>query len=803
MNIRQLLKQFTIQKAKPLDALLSGLLVYNNNRSLLNWILIAIIPLFISSCNPARRLAKGTYLLNRNHYIQKDKQKLNSTEIAAITSHNPNKRIFDLYRFNLRTYVLFDTKREHRFNNWIKKHIGEAPVILDTNAVNQTLKQIKSHLFNHGYFNATVTKEIKYSHKKANVYYQITANAPYNLNKITTQVNDQKVLELLKQDSIFTLIKSGDQYQSKIISQERERITSLLNKNGYYRFSKEFITFSIDTNLNCNCLNINTIIQDPIIQKKGENDSIIYGKHYTYKIRNIYINTNFNPLMPNERYSDSLIYSKSAINNGHIIYIYNRLLAYSPRVMSKYLYIFPGDIYNLENVNRTYTRLNELKNFSFINISFNEISDTLRQNDSIRYIDCKIQLKPTEKYSFAAEVKGTNTGGNLGIAMDFTTTSRNIFKGGENLSFKLGAAYEAQTLFIDASNNLFNTFEISGNLKLDIPRFYFPIKNKYLFQTYRPKTFLNLGGNYQQRPDYNRFISIGSFGYEWNQGKKIKHLFSPIDINIVKINLTDKFVEMLSTFNRVIQEQYTDHVLAAMRYSYIFDNQSIKKGNNFIYFRFGIESVGNLLNAAMSISNAQKNIDNQYTIGGIPFANYMLGDFDFRYYHQFSPKSRLAFRTAFGIGVPFTNSYSLPFEKSFYLGGANSMRGWKMRSLGPGSYSGIETFESIGDIKFETNLEYRFPIWDYFRGALFTDIGNIWLLSKNATLPDGEFIGTEFYKQLALDAGFGLRLDFDFFLIRFDAAIPIIDPAKINHPELSKSIDLSKGILNFGIGYPF
>ena len=763
-------------------------------------LIFCIAILFLNGCNPARRLPEGSYLLNKNKYKVVDKQEINLNEIAAITTHVPNKRIFDIYRFNLRTYVLFDTKKEHKFNRWMKKHIGEAPVILDTVAVNNTIKQVKLYLFNHGYFNAEVTKEIVIKRKKANVIYLIKANEPYRIKQLTRSISDDNISKLFQHDSSQSLLKIGDQYQSKLITQERERITDRLNKKGYYRFSKEFITFSIDTNLNCNCININTIIQDPIQSNK---DTVFYGKHIPYRIRNIVINPNFNPLQPNETCSDSLTYPIEPASGGNIIFIHNHNLAYSPRIMVSYLSFKPGDLYNLNNVNRTYTRLNELRNFSYINISFTEIADSTEENDTIKYIDCKIQLMPTDKYSFAAEVKGTNTGGNLGIAMDFTTTSRNIFRGGENLSFKLGAAYEAQTLFIDANSSLFNTFEFSGNLKLDIPRFYFPVKTKYLSKTFRPRTIFNIGGNYQQRPDYNRFISTGYFGYEWNQGKKVKHSFSPVDINIVKINPTDKFVEMLSKFNRIVREQYTDHLLVAMKYNYVYDNQNLIKGNNFVFFRFGIESVGNMLNLAMKLSNAQQNSDAQYTIRGIPYANYLLTDFDFRYYHQYSRKSRLAYRTAFGIGIPFTNSYSLPFEKSFYLGGANSMRGWKMRTLGPGSYYGEQTFESIGDIKIETNLEYRFPIWDYFRGAIFADAGNIWLLRENKTLPNGEFKFNKFYNQLALDAGIGLRLDFDYFLIRLDAAIPLVDPATSLNSEISKTISLSKTVLNFGIGYPF
>jgi outer membrane protein assembly factor BamA len=765
---------------------------------------IAITTLLITSCNPARRLQDNEFLLNKNRYKQLDKEDISMYDITYISTHVPNKRILDIYRFNLRMYVLFDTKKERKFNTWVMKNIGEKPVILDTGAVNYTVSQIQLYLFNYGYFNAEVTKEIKIKRKKANVTYFIKGNKPYTINDITEEIEDEDIANIIHLDSAKYLLRKGDQYQSKILTQERDRITELLNNKGYLRFSKEFITFSIDTNLNCNKLNIKLIIQDPVQIKSSGADSLFHVKHIPYKIRNIEINTNFNPLVPLETYSNTSIYADGSNEKGKIVYVYNDQLHYSPRIMSKYLSFKPGDYYNLGRVNRTYSKLSDLKNFSYINISFTEVSDSIKGNDTFQYIDCKIQLKPTDKYSFTAEAKGTHTGGNLGVGLDFTTLSRNIFRGGENLSYRLGAAYEAQTLFIDSKDNLlsFNTFEFGGSIKLEIPRFYSPLKESWLFRTNKPKTVFSIGGNYQQRPDYNRFISTAYYGYELNYRRTMRFQYIPIDINIVKINPTDRFTELLSQFNRIIREQYTDHLIAAMKLNFIYDNQGTKKGNNFVYFRAGLESVGNVLNLAMKIANAPKNSSDQYTIGEIPYANYLLGDIDFRFYHQFSKKKSIAYRTTFGLGIPFTNSFSLPFEKSFFLGGANSMRGWKMRSLGPGSYSGVQNFESIGDIKFETNLEYRFPIWDYFRGAFFADAGNIWLLRPNVTLPNGEFKTSQFYKEIALDAGFGLRLDFDYFLIRFDAGVPLVDPSYI-HSSSAYTISIDKTVLNFGIGYPF
>ncbi len=766
--------------------------------------LIVFACIFIS-CNPARRLPNGSYLLNKNNIIINN-DNIDSYEVSTIIKHKPNKRIFDLFRWPLKIYVTFDGKKQNGFKRWIKKNFGEAPVVLDTNLVNEGIEQLKLYLYNKGYFNAEVNKEIKLKNKKANVTYLINCNEPYLIKNYFLSIEDTTIKNIVIRDSNNYLQKIGMQFDTYKLSEERNRITQKLKNIGYYNFAKEFVSFTIDSNFKSNKLDINLLIQDPIKKNKIKTDSIEILKHIRYKIRNIIVNTDYNPIYANQIFSDSAIAYYNSDSSGSYKVLYNKNLKYSLSTLTQSTFFNSGEFYNLNLVNRTYTRLNELENFSYVNISFVDASDTINVSDSVGYLDCKIQLTPREKYSVFGGVNGTNSGGNLGMNFEIGRTNRNAFHGAELLSFKIGSSFEAQEINSSVSTStksLFNTIEFNGNIDLIIPKFFMPLNIYKFSKKFRPKTRISTGLSFQQRPDYNRLITNASFGYQWKQNSRKQHFLKIIDINSVKLTPDPSFIIELNKYNRRIKEQYTDHIIVAMNYIYLYDNQSTKKNNN-IFLKFGIESVGNLLNGIMSATNSEKNSSEQYMLFGIPYANYILTDIDFRFNHKYTAKTSFAFRTAFGIGVPLKNSFSLPFEKSFYLGGANSMRGWNMRSLGPGSYNSVSDFERIGDLKFETNFELRYPIWDYFRGAFFVDAGNIWLLSPNASIPNGDIQSNRFYKEIAVDAGFGLRLDFTYFVIRFDAALPIIDPALPEEERWNgKNIVIKNTALKFGIGYPF
>jgi len=764
--------------------------------------IIIIIVIIISSCNPARRLPSNEYLLNKNKIIL-DNKNLDSYQISTIIKHRPNKRILDLFRTPLHTYVLFDSKKENGFKRWIKKNLGEPPVILDTILVKNSCNEIKLYLFNKGYFNAIVDAEYKTKNKKTNVIYKIQTDIPYRIKEYNIDIKDTTINKLYQNDSSNYLIKIGDIFDVYKLNSERDRITTNLKNYGYFNFAKEFINFSIDTSFNSNSLKIDLVVQN--ILNKTKEDSIYFTEHKRYKIQNIHLNSEYNPLNISPTFSDTVIAYYSIDSLGSYKVLYNNKLMFKLSTLKQSTFFKSGEFYNLKQINRTYSRFNELENFNYVSISFSEINDSIYKDSNFKFLDCKIQLTVKEPNSLFYELTGNNIGGNLGLNITIGATRRNVFKGAELLNTRLSFSYEAQEINIQSEekNKFFNTIEINPNIELIIPNFIIPFYDENKLKSIRPKTRYNLGYNYQQRPDYNRTIVNASYGYFWNINSNQQHFLNILTLNSVKINPDSSFIAILANFNRRIKEQYTNHIIISTKYNYIYDN-NLTKSDNTILMKIGLETVGNTLNAIMTLSNANKNSNNQYEIFGIPYANFVLGDIDLRYYKKIHKKSAFVSRISLGIGIPLLNSYSLPFEKSFFLGGANSMRGWSMRGLGPGSYNNITDFERIGDLKFETNYEIRFPIWDYIRSAFFIDAGNIWLLRKNSSLPNGEIKSDRFYKEIAIDTGTGLRLDFSYFIVRFDLAFQIYDPALEENQRWTLDKLSSKNYsLKFGIGYPF
>ncbi len=390
--------------------------------------------------------------------------------------------------------------------------------------------------------------------------------------------------------------------------------------------------------------------------------------------------------------------------------------------------------------------------------------------------------------------------------------NKNLFRGAEVFNIRLKGALEAQeggqTSEETESQKVlfFNNFEAGIEANLRIPKFLAPINQDIFSRYFRPKTNINIGYNWQDNLDYERTITNFSFSYEWSETRTKSHILFPADINLVKVNTTAYFDSLLSQESERYKNQYTDHLIVGLKYSYIFNNQQLNKIRNFFYFRGNIETSGNIIALAEQIAGNDPNAEGYRTLFGIRYSQYVKTDYDFRYYIMKSKNHNIAFRAAFGIAIPYGNSIDIPFEKGFYGGGANGMRAWPLRYLGPGAYQNLNPeIERVGDFQIEGNIEYRFSIYKIFKGAFFYDIGNIWYLRENETFPGGELSFEEFPGEFAMDAGVGVRLDFNYFIFRIDVAQRIKDPA---YPQgdrwvIGKESGWFKPVFNLGIGYPF
>jgi len=479
-----------------------------------------------------------------------------------------------------------------------------------------------------------------------------------------------------------------------------------------------------------------------------------------------------------------------------------------PRTIAQSIFITPHSYYNLPDVNQSYAQLSGLGVFRYINIKFLEVMDgadsAVRDKD---LIDCHVELSRAPSQSFSVTTDGTNSGGAFGVQANLGYQNRNIFNGAQLLRVNLNGSLQMQASDGSGGDRFFNTIELGMNAGITFPQFLIPIRPESLSKKFKPRTTIAMGYNYQHQQHYDRHISNVTFGYSWLQNEKIQHVLNPVEISLVKV-FTDAYFDsvMNSEQDNRLKNQYTDHLVAGLKYTFTFNNQQVNKVKDFTYIRANFETGGNIIYACNELFRTPKPPGSAYQLFGLPYAQYVRPDIDFRYYNIFVNNFSLVYRFYGGIGIPYGNSSLLPFEKAFFAGGANGMRGWRMYTLGPGSYhnEGSATFNQIGDIQLEANIEYRFPVYAWIRGALFLDAGNIWLLRESADLPGGKFTFPGFLDQIGLDAGLGIRLDFDFFIFRLDPAIKLFVPSyPKNERWYFNKMQLKDIVWNFGIGYPF
>ncbi|MBN1339437.1 MAG: BamA/TamA family outer membrane protein [Bacteroidales bacterium] len=767
--------------------------------------LAIILAAFLHSCNPARHLADKQYLLLKNVVAVENPQKnAESSDLSPLILQKPNRKILGVAQFRLSMYYTFK-------KGWLHREIGEPPAIMDPSQTEASRIQIVKYLENIGYFNSSVETEVLGNRpKKRKVRYNVRLNEPYRVRDIQYKIQDETLLGLVLHDTANSLIKNGNIYNAYVFDNERDRITSYLQDIGYYGFLKDNIFYRIDSSFRARKLDVYLNIEN------NAGAGMEKGKFEQYHVNNIYVYPNFKPFVSDTTVFDTLDFLVDPFRRETAQlyrYIYAPPLKINPRIISQSLFIESDKRYNLSRVKRTLRRLNDLSIYKFADVVFKEpdtaVTFSPEQNNQL---DCHVYLTRAPVHSYSVELQGTNTGGDLGLAAYLVYQNRNIFRGAETFRVRLKGALEAQkyTTVVDDSQleNLpfFNTIETGIEANLFFPKFLLPVRQERFSKSFEPKTSINTGYNYQSRPDYKRFLSNLSFGYEWTESKFRQHMFFPADISLIKVSNTPAFDSLLNITNdEQLKSQYTDHLITSMRYTYTYNNQEINRIKNFIYFRGTFETSGNLVNTLQKLGGIAKNEDGYRTLLYIRYAQYIKPNLEFRYYYFINRVNSLVFRAFTGIAKTYGNSIAMPFEKGYFAGGANGMRGWQLRSLGPGSYSpGSIRVERVGDLQIEGNIEYRFPVYSFLASALFLDVGNIWLLNDNSTFPGGKFNIDSFWKEIAMDGGLGIRFDFNFFIIRMDIAHKLHDPSLPQGDRwVFDNLMWRTLVWNLGIGYPF
>lgn len=767
--------------------------------------------LMFTGCNPARRIPENQHLLTRNR-ITVSEAEIKRVDLGQYIRQRPNRRILGFFRFHLHVYNLADRGRDTGINRWMKNTIGEAPVIFEPGLMENSQRQFELFMHGKGYFNAIVSSEVKLKGRRALVSYNLHGNTPYTIRNINYNISDQHLSGFVFADTSHAIIKRGQRYDADRLQAERERISNHLRNQGFFAFTRDFIFFQIDSALGSHQVDIEVQINNPQAIRPPRADLGETLRHRRFIIDRVYLYPDFTPFRTIVTPYDTTSFSPSRKPGQHeYLFLHNQPLSIRPRAMVHNLLIEPGQYFRSRNVELTYNFLSNLRNFRFINIQFSENHNPLwgEVSDTLGFIDARIQLARSPANAFTIEAEGLNSSGNLGVAGNVVFTNRNFLGGAERLNIRLKGALEVTSEALDnevIKRLPFNTLELGAEASLDFPKLLIPVPMERLSKTARPKSTLLTGINYRQRPDYTRYILNINYGFEWSENPQKRHIIYPLEISSIKVFNDSILRSRIPEGNPLILSRYRDHLTAGLKYSYVLNTQQLARDVNFMYFRANFESAGNLLQFAANVLNGDVNEDGNFTIFNIPFAQYIKADLDFRYYKVFERNNSLVFRVMTGAGLPFGNSSVMPFVKSFYGGGANSVRAWRIYSLGPGAYSDNQNirFDRYGDIKFEANIEHRFAIFRFWHGAIFADAGNVWFLNKNPQFPGGEFSLNNFYREIAIGAGLGLRLDFDFFVVRIDGAFQVHNPAlPQGNRWISQWPEFRKWNFNLGIGYPF
>lgn len=766
------------------------------NNSLLNklknslYFLIVISTLLsFFSCNPTKHLKQDELFLKKNK-LKVSTRKLDSENLNAIIKQKPNRKILGLFRYHLGVYNLFNKKETTTF-----KDVGEPPVVYDSLLTNRSVRQLKLYANSKGYFDSKVWHTTKINGDKIKTYYHIDAGNPYKIKSVKYDIADTNIVQLMAHIIFKSKLFPGKTYDVDLFEQTREHIKSLMRDEGYYYFTKDYVKFKVDSTIGNKEVAVKMYISKQKI-KDEETDSIYEVPHKKYYINdiNMYLTKDYKG--KNLFEFDTISFKKTTIH-------YDDELKYRPRMLNHTIAFKKGELYLLSEQKNTYKHLSELQLFKNVNISFDDIGNNK--------LNTNIFLTTAKKKSLSIEGIGTNSGGNLGVEGNVIYTNRNIFRGGEKFTIRLNGGLEAQQLINDEQKDFrflglpFNTLEFGPQISLEFPRFLLPIKLDRFSRRANPKTNLTYLFNYQKRPEYTRSLNQANFGYFWSASKFRRHTINPINISVINLNPTEEFRERLNEEeNPFILNSFQDHFINSTSYSFVYNTQRINSRIDFMFLKFDIELAGNFQHAYNRWTNEP--FDNpeteSYNIFGIRYAQFVKTDLDLRFYEQ-TKSTSLVSRINIGLGKPYGNLNVLPFEKSYFGGGANDIRAWQARSLGPGSLNNSteNSLNQIGELKIEGNLEYRFDMTKILEGAAFIDAGNIWLLSKDEERPNAEINASRFWQDVAIGVGVGLRLDFNFFLIRFDLAAKLKDPAT----ESPKKFDLNwrQPTLNLGIGYPF
>ncbi len=767
--------------------------------------LCALITLW--SCSATRHVPRGKYMLDDVSIEISGDKSVSSHDLINYLKQSPNHEVLGFWKLQLGTYNLSGKDSTKWYNRWVRR-MGQAPVIYSQSLTDASVRQLRLALVNRGYLEAEVTADTMMmpAEKKIKVAYKINTGEPRRIAIIRHEIPDSAVRKLILADSAQFSIHPGDRFDRDNLDSERALITQRLREHGYYSFNKEYITFYADTSEFNKDVDLTLTVRAPRNSANKPQPADSTTNHNIYYINKVYFVTS------NSGYNSSSDIAGDTVVYKDITVIYGKDHYLKPGILQQKCFITPGSLYRASDVDRTYEALARLGILKSINIELVPTGSEKGRHE----LDAYILLARSKKQSVTFDVEGTNSEGDFGFGLGATYQHRNLAKGSQLLTARLRMNYESLS---GKFNGLINDryTEYAGEIGITFPKFEFPFASQSVKHKLNVDTEFALSFNYQERPEYTRIIAGAAWKYKWvNRNNTRRHNFDLIDINYVYLpESTLDFLDQIAPDNPLLRYSYEDHFIMSMAYRYYYTNKRIPSSLLRKYtlqprvytLRASVETAGNLLYAISSLSNARKD-NGSYNVFGINYSQYVKGEVDYAITRNFNQRHSLAFHAGAGIGVPYGNSTVLPFEKRFYAGGANGVRGWGVRTLGPGSYdsrnSVTDFINQCGDIRLDLSLEYRSKLFWVIEGGVFVDAGNIWTIRNYENQPGGMFHLDTFWKQIAAAYGLGLRFDFTYFLLRLDLGMKAHNPATgqerwpIVHPNWHRD-----ATFHFAVGYPF
>lgn len=842
--------------------------------------LFILIGILISACNAVKKVPEGKQLLVKNE-ISVNNKKNTEENVAYQLYQKPNGKLLG-YRLRLNLYNLAnlytDSTYQAKFINnpekyrreskwlsakqvnrlgqsfWYKgiheflKKTGEPPVIIEKEKSDKSLVRLEYYYFNNGFFNVKANYKLdSLTAKKAKIKYTINTGNPYLLDTIKTIIHTPILDSLFQKNKANSFIKSGNQYNTTNFDEEKNRITAQFRNNGIYNFQPNYVTFDIDTINKVDKANVNLIINNYSYQ---EGDSTKTAPFKAYKISDVNIYTDYSPTNPFLKISDSTTY------NNFNLYSHDKL-KYRARAITDAVFITKGSLFADYKTILSTRYLNNLKIFNYPTIQYElDKRDTTAQS-----LIAKVYLSPRKKYSFGTSLDVTHSNiQDIGIAGSASLSIRNIFNGAETFEIAGRANIGSSKDLANPKNQLFNVSEYGLDLKLNIPRIYFPFTTERIIpKSMIPSTLIAVGFATQKNIGLDKENFTGSFSYNWIPKIRSTARLDLFNVQFVRnlnpqnyfnvyrssynalndigktYNTNPKYFDNSDDKNLTIEEGtigFTNAVLGtpaltppnvyqsvksieerrirlvendfilATSFSFTKTTKTDLSDNTFYQFKTKIESAGTLLSLISNATNQSVNTRGNYDLFNLEYSEYLKTEFDYIKHWDLSKEKVFAVRTFFGIAIPFGNSDNVPFSRSYFSGGSNDNRAWQPYSLGPGSSGATNDFNEA-NMKIAISGEFRFKILNSLKGALFADAGNIWNVADNVVDEKATFNSLKSLNDIALGSGFGIRYDLGFFVIRLDLGFKTYNPANEISKRWFQEYNFANSVLNFGINYPF